>query len=153
MFGVSVAIWYRLTCMSDATASLFGFKPALVGPLLFEQCLVFSLELGVNQRTPLRADLPLQLVWAAKGIPEAPARLPTNVPVRRGIGSLVDGVVERLPRLTLLRVPCRGPLVPEVNTLAFPGGQCGVRDGCWCYSKGVNPRCLQLNGRKLCAYA
>ena len=79
----------------DVIVLLFGSELGLTSSLLLEQRLVLGLELGVDERTPLRADLPLQFSRAAEGIPEAPARLPTNIPVRHGIGLPWDGVVER----------------------------------------------------------
>jgi non-ribosomal peptide synthetase component F len=65
---------------------LFGSELGLASSLLLEQRLVLGLELGVDERTPLLADLPLQFARAAESIPEAPARLPTNIPVRHGLG-------------------------------------------------------------------
>jgi len=38
---------------------LFGFELALASPLLFEQCFVLSLKLGVDRRTPFWADISL----------------------------------------------------------------------------------------------
>jgi len=61
--------------------SLFlGCGLSLASLLLLEQCLVLSLKLGVDRRTPFGTDFPMQLVWATKRIPKAPARLPTNTP-------------------------------------------------------------------------
>lgn len=61
---------------------LLGSELALASSLLFKQCLVLSLKLGVDGRTPFGADLPLQLVWAAERVTEAPAGLPMSGPVR-----------------------------------------------------------------------
>ena len=41
---------------------LFGFELALASLLLLEQRFVFSLKLGVDCGTALRADLPLQFI-------------------------------------------------------------------------------------------
>jgi len=63
----------------------FGSELGLASSLLFEQRLVLSLELGVDRRTPLRADLSSQFPWTAECISEAPTRLPVNKPAWRGI--------------------------------------------------------------------
>jgi len=81
---------------------------ALAGSFLFEQRMILSFKLSVDQHTPLRADFPLQFAWAAECVPEGPAGLPTDIPVRcqsasfRGVGGNTTHFTSRtLSRSTL----------------------------------------------------
>ena len=105
------------------------FFGGLAVSLLFEQCLVLSLKLSVDRCTLLRANFPLQFAWTAEYIPEAPAGLPANAPVRCGSESLSGAVIQG-------RVTFKDPA--EAHSL--PGGEYP----CW---RGVNPQNPKSNGR------
>ena len=94
---------------------------ALAGSFLFEQRMILSLKLGVDRCAPLRADFPLQLAWTAECIPEAPARLSKNGPVRCETESLRDGVARGITTHFTLRTLSRSTL---------SGGEYPGRSGC-----------------------
>ena len=58
---------------------------ALTSSLLFQQRFFLSLELGVDRRSPFRANFPVQPVRAAKRISKTSARLSMKMSARFGI--------------------------------------------------------------------